>query len=119
MTGNFQKERLRPRIQRKRSRCEAQSKTAEPSFCPVFAISLKNDTLPYNTRVLHHDVLGLVVAPFDISISIVDISSLLKNMDIDVNMVIFENIDINIEKAILEIRNSLRYIDKGIIKISI
>ena len=55
------------------------------------------------------------VALFDISISLVDISTLLKNID----MVIFENIDI--DKAILEnidkviLKNS--DIDKGIIKI--
>ena len=69
------------------------------------------------------------VALFDISISIVDISTLLKNID----MVIFENSDIDkailenidIDKAILKNididRKSLRNIDidKGIIKISI
>ena len=61
------------------------------------------------------------VALFDISISIVDISTLLKTIDID--MVIFENSDIDeailenidIDKAILKNID----IDKGIIKISI
>ena len=35
-------------------------------------------------------------------ISIVDISTLLKNIDIDIDMVIFENIDIDIDKANLK-----------------
>ena len=41
---------------------------------------------------------------FHISISIVDISTLLKNIDININidMVIFENIDIDIDKGILQ-----------------
>ena len=58
-------------------------------------------------------------------ISIVNISTLLKNIDID--MVIFENVDIDIDKAILEnidididkaILKNID-IDKGIIKILI
>ena len=50
-------------------------------------------------------------------ISIVDIQTLLKNIDIDINidMVIFENIDIDIDKAILKNID----IDKAIPKISI
>ena len=58
-------------------------------------------------------------------ISIVNISTLLKNIDID--MVIFENVDIDIDKAILEnididkaiLKNIIFDIDKGIIEISI
>ena len=33
---------------------------------------------------------------------IVDISTLLKNINIDINMVIFENINIDVDKAILK-----------------
>ena len=56
-------------------------------------------------------------------ISIVDISTLLKNIDIDINidMVIFENIDIDIDidKAILKNIDNDINIDKAIPKISI
>ena len=57
---------------------------------------------------------ALAIALFDISISIVDISTLLKNIDIDIDMVIFENIDI--DKAILENIDIKIDIDKAILK---
>ena len=70
---------------------------------------------------------SILIVDISISISIVDISTLLKNIDID--MVIFENTDIDIDKAIVKNididRKSFRNIDidndidEGIIKISI
>ena len=60
-------------------------------------------------NVMFNHRLDAVAAPgslalFDISISIVDISTLLKNIDIDIDidMVILENIDINIDMHFLE-----------------
>ena len=74
-------------------------------------------TQPHCHSVFYGDHPPLTVAMFDISISIVDISTLLKNIDID--MVIFENIDIDIDKAILENIDIKIDIDKTILKISI
>ena len=54
-----------------------------------------------------------VVFDYEVALFNISISTLLKNIDID--MVIFENIDIDINKAILENID----IDKEILKISI
>ena len=58
---------------------------------------------------------------YQYEILIVDISTLLKNIDIDtdIDMVIFENIDIDIDKAYLENIDIEIDIDKAILKILI
>ena len=65
------------------------------------------ECLAYVVARLNLGLALFVINRYDISI--VDISTLLKNIDIDINidMVIFENIDIDIDKAIPKISISI------------